>query len=69
MLFLMQIACILNNKKDKWGASHCEAPRFFLSAASAAAGEKNDSYDDKPDQLVIKNVAKTVVHIMSSVNV
>ena len=45
-----------------------ETPPFDLSAtAAAAAGEKDDGDDYEPDPLVVKKIAKTVIHIMSSV--
>ena len=37
----------------------------FVILASAAAEENEESYDDKPDPLVIEKIAKTVIHIMS----
>ena len=47
------------------------APVFIgscLSAsAAAAAGKKDDGYDYKPDPFVVKKIAKTVIHIKSSV--
>ena len=36
-------------------------------AAATAAVDKDKSYDDKPDPLVVKKIAKTVVHNVSSV--
>lgn len=52
----------------------CRAVCCFIDAqsiisASAAAEENEESYDDKPDPLVVKKIAKTVIHIMSSINV
>ena len=41
---------------------------FFYSAATAAAAEDHDKSDyNKPDPVIIKKIAKTVVHNRSSV--
>ena len=66
MPFSMQMHCILNKQKGGvFGRS--ETPLFSLSASAAAAGKEDDGDDYEPDPLVIEKVAKTVVHIMSSV--
>ena len=43
---------------------------FFYSAAATAAAEDNEKGDYyKPDPIIIKDIAKTVIHIRSSLNI
>jgi hypothetical protein len=40
---------------------------FMSSAMTAAAGKQNDGNDDQPKGAIVKQIAKTVIHIRSSI--
>ena len=47
----------------------CDAPKAFLVSGStaAAAEDYEKGYDYKPDPLIVEQIAKTVIHNMTSI--